>query len=84
MNNPVFRQFSIRMSKPRMADVLYAIIMCKAEITSTHGIGIYKYDRSQNAYNDVIIMIKIAEKELEYFEFLANIKLHGPQKVHIN
>lgn len=84
MNNPVFRQFKMQMSRDRMADALYAIIMCKAEITSTHGIGIYNYERSQNAHNNVDIMIKIPEKELEYFEFLAHVKLQEPHRVNIN
>lgn len=80
----VFRQFKIGMGKGKMADVLYAVIMCSAKITSTFGIGIYQYSRLQNCYNTVDIMIEIDESKISKFESLASLRLEEPQQAQVN
>ncbi len=39
-----------KLSTNKLADMMYALVICKAHLTSTHGIGIYNYTRKQNVY----------------------------------
>lgn len=80
----VAKQFFTRMSQKKLADIMYAIIMTKASVKSTYGAGIYRYSRSQNAYNGVSVLIMINEAEISKFEDLTGIVLEDPQKVHVN
>lgn len=84
MAQKVFKQFRTNMSTRKMASILYAVIMTKARISSTFGVGIYQYSRDQNTYNGVDIMIEVDEQELTKFEELANVKLENPQQVRVN
>jgi hypothetical protein len=80
----VFRQFKTTMGKAKLADILYAVIMCRARISSTFGVGIYKYTRIQNCFNSVDIMIEIEESEVDKFASLANVFLSVPQEAQSN
>lgn len=83
MDGKTWRQCKIRMSKNKMADLLYAVIMCDAKITSTFSLG-KGFSRSQNAYNNADLMIKLDETHIKKFEDMAGIRLELPQKVNIN
>lgn len=80
----VFRQCKLRMGAERMASFMYAVIIHRAKITDSYGVGIYKYSRSQNSSNHVDIMLEIDEDKLEDFEKLASIKFQLPQIAKAN
>jgi hypothetical protein len=80
----VFRQFKMRMSASKMADVFYAVIMTKARVTQTFGVGIYKFERFQNAFNHVDIMMEIEEEQIENFVSMTQVELEMPQQVQLN
>jgi hypothetical protein len=63
-----------------MADVMYAVIMTEARITSTFTLG-SQYTRKQNAYNNAWIKIHIQDTKIPLFEELSGIKLEEPQTV---
>lgn len=80
----VYKVASFRMSKQKMSDVMYAIIMSKAKVTTSYGVGIYEYDRSQNAYNQVDFMLCIPKEKVNLFEELSGIELSEPTRIRLN
>lgn len=79
----VYRCFHIGMGTKKMADVLYAVIMTNARITSTFTLG-HKYTRSQNSRNGADIMIEIDEEKIPRFEEMTEIHLQLPPKGIMN
>lgn len=79
--NWVYKVCKIRMSKNAMSNLLYAMIMTKSQIHSSHGIGIYEYTREQNAYNNVDFMVHLPPDKINEFENIANVKLTDPPKM---
>lgn len=79
----VYRDCSFNMSTRKMSDVMYAILMCSATLTSSFHLGI-SYNRKQNTYNSATIRIHIAENKIRKFEEFSGLKLQEPQQVGIN
>ncbi len=80
----VYKNCSIAMSTAQMANLMYAVIMCKAAIPSTFGIGIYQYTHAQNCRNRVDVVIHIHPLMITKFESIAHLTLVDPQKVKLN
>jgi len=51
MENYVTKQEKSKLSDIHITSLMYAIVMCKAKLISTHGIGIYNLTRNQNSRN---------------------------------
>jgi hypothetical protein len=79
----VYKELSFRMSSKKMADIMYAILMTQAELTSSIHFGA-EYTRKQNAYNEAHLHIHIREIAIPEFEELTGIKLKNPPRVQIN
>lgn len=79
----VYKDCKIRMSSKSMSNFLYAIIMTKATISGTLGIGIYEYNRIQNSFNNVDIQIHIHPSQIEIFEEISGTKLKEPVKINL-
>lgn len=80
----VYKNCSIAMSTTQMANLMYAVIMCKAAIPSTFGIGIYGYTHVQNCRNRVEVVIHIHPCNIEKFESIAHVTLKNPQTAKTN
>ena len=65
-----------------MASLMYAIVMCKAKLTATHGIGIYNLTKRQNARNSYEFMISIDKDMISKFEDMTGIELKEPMLVY--
>lgn len=63
------------MSTKAMSAFMYATIMTDARILNSYGVGIYGYNRSQNAYNQCEIKLAINGDKVEEFETLSGCKL---------
>lgn len=72
------------MSQKALSTLMYAIIMTKSKVTSTFGIGIYQFNRSQNAYNHVDVMIEIDEQKVIEFEEMTGLDLKEQGKMTLN
>jgi len=83
MEGKTWRECKIRMSKNKMADLLYAVIMCNAKITSTFTLG-KSFTRLQNAFNCADLKIEIDETHIKKFEEMAGVTLIIPQKANVN
>jgi hypothetical protein len=75
---------SIRMSVKAMSSILYALVMTQAEMRNSYGVGIYQYDRKQNAYNNVYLKIYIHPSLVNKFEEFSGVKLKKPQSISLN
>jgi len=82
--NFVNKQGKSKLSDKCMASLMYAIVMCKAKLIGTHGIGIYGYTRKQNNRHSYDFMISIDEGLVSRFEEMADIKLSEPIEYHLN
>lgn len=80
----VYKTAKIRISKKAMSDLMYAAIMTKSGLTSFHGIGIYDYSRSQNAYNHVEVMVHIDPDKINDFQKLSGVNLYDNTKIQVN
>lgn len=69
----------MRMSTKQMADVMYAVVMTHAKITSTFGVGIYEYDKSINSRHTCWVMVGLEESELSKFQQLSGLQLLEPE-----
>ena len=69
------------MSTKKMADFTYALIMTDAQLRGSFGIGIKQYNRKQNAYNRVKVMIFINPDNVEKFEELTGLTLKEPIQI---
>lgn len=73
----VYRDLSFRMSNTKMADVMYALLMTQAELTSSIHFG-ESYTRKQNSYNVAHTRIQIREIAIPVFEEITGLKLEIP------
>ena len=73
-----------KLSTRCLSNVMYAILMCKAKLISSHGVGIYQYGRKQNSSHSYDFMISIDISLVLLFEELSGVKLKQPVKVHFN
>jgi hypothetical protein len=80
MRQNVYKDASFRMSKDRMADVMYAVIMTDARLVSTFTLG-KEYSRKQNTYNNAWIKVHIEDTKIPLFEQLSGIKLEEPERI---
>lgn len=80
----IYKICKIRMSKQAMADIAYAMIMTKSQLHSSHGIGIYRYTRKQNAYNRVDFLVFIHPDKITQFEEIAKVELRDTPYIHVN
>lgn len=76
----VYRDLHIGLSTKRMANVLYACLMCHAAMTNSYCLC-YEYTRKQNAYNTGIFKIHIHPSYIPLFEETVECKLKTPQTV---
>lgn len=64
-----------KLSTNKLADVMYALVMCHAHLTSSHGVGIYNYTRKQNIHHSYDFLIEIDEDNVSKFEELSGIEI---------
>lgn len=76
----VYRDTSLRMSKDKMANFTYALLMTGAELISSWHMG-YDFDRKINTYNEAVVRICIREIAIPVFEELSGLKLEIPPVV---
>ena len=82
--NYIQKQGKSKLSDKSMASLMYAIVMCKAELEQTHGIGIYQYDRKQNRRHYFDFILSINKNMIAKFEEITNIKLEDPISIILN
>lgn len=80
----IYRTLKVKMSKDRMADVLYAGFETDAEFTTLWNMNRGEYTRKQNVHNLANIMVHIHPEAIPLFEEISNCELETPQKVTIN
>ena len=80
----VQKQGKSKLSDNSMASLMYAIVMCKAELVQTHGIGIYQYNRKQNRRHYFDFILSINKNMIAKFEEITNIKLEDPISIILN
>lgn len=80
--NYVTKQGKSKLSDSYMASLMYAIVMCKAKLTATHGIGIYNLTKHQNARHSFEFMISIDKDMILKFEDMTGIELKEPMIVY--
>lgn len=76
--NYVTKQGKSKLSDSHLASLMYAIVMCKAKLTATHGIGIYNLTKHQNARCSYEFLISIDRDMVSKFEDMTKIKLKEP------
>lgn len=74
----------VRMSKPALYEVLYAVIMHKGAITCCFTLGCEQYNKRQNAFNTVDLRIRLPKGQKESFEQMSGVKLEEPPVVQAN
>lgn len=67
--------FKLPISEKRMAKVMYAILITKSKLISTHHLGLEKYTRSQNSGHNVSVVVDVDDNKVSLFEELADVKL---------
>ena len=77
----VFKRVYLKTSNPKMAELMYAIVMTQSLITSVLNMGITQYTRKQNSYNGCYLMLKIPECNLDMFAKISGIILMEPERV---
>lgn len=80
----IYMDCKIRMSTRAMANLMYAAIITQSGLPTSFGVGIYDYERSQNAYNMVDVKVHIHPSQIERFELESTVKLIKPLSVTIN
>jgi hypothetical protein len=80
--NFVTKQGKSKLSDSYMASLMYAIVMCKAKLTATHGIGIYNLSKHQNSRHSYEFMISIDKDMISKFEDITGIELKEPMMVY--
>lgn len=80
--NYVTKQGKSKLSDSYMASLMYAIVMCKAKLIATHGIGIYNLNKHQNARHSYDFMISIDKDMISKFEDMTGIELKEPMMVY--
>ncbi len=82
--NYVIKHGKSKLSDSYMASLMYAVIMCKAQLLSTHGVGIYNLTKHQNSRHSYEFLISIDKNMISKFEDMTGIKLEDKIKVHLN
>lgn len=82
--NYVTKQGKSKLSDSNMASLMYAIVICKAKLTSTHGIGIYNLTKQQNSRHSYDFIISIDKDLISRFEDMTGIELKDPIIVHLS
>jgi len=73
------------LSKDKLANLLYWVILHRGAITQTSYIGdLKKFSRRQNAYNGATVMIRLKTGLKEQFEKDSGFELREPQKAQVN
>ncbi len=80
----IIRNCKTSLGTNKMADLMYALVMCKCHSITSHGVGIYNFSRSQNSRNKVCFAFFIHPNQIEKFEKLAGLKLIEPIEVTLN
>lgn len=70
-----YRIAKTKMSKNKLADLMYAAIMTRSGLPNSFGIGIYNLTRSQNTYNLVDVNVHIHPSKIEQFEEISGVSL---------
>lgn len=81
--NYVTKQGKSKLSDKQMASLMYAIVMCKAKLISTHGIGIYKLTKHQNSRHSFDFIISLEPTMIKNFEDMTGIKLEDPIVINL-
>lgn len=82
--NYINKQGKSKLSDSCMASLMYAIVICKAKLTATHGIGIYEYNKKQNSRHYFDFIISIDKNMIEQFEDMTCVKLKDPITINLN
>lgn len=81
MSEETFFGFTnIKLSKDKMADILYALIMVKGRLHSSIGSHLDRYNRSQNCTHQVPCVFEMPLKKVERFEELTGLKLNASKE----
>jgi hypothetical protein len=81
MENYITKTGKSKLNNKHLANLMYAIVICKAKLLSTHGIGIYNLTKTQNSRHSYEFLISINQSIIPLFEELSNIKLNDPIKI---
>ena len=80
--NYVNKQGKSKLSDTHMASLMYAIVICKARMLSTHGIGIYDLTKQQNRRHSYEFIISIDKNMIPKFQELTGIELKDTMIVY--
>lgn len=80
----VYRDLEIRMSKERMANVLYAGFETASRFTILWNMNRGEYTMKQNSHNGASIKVHIHPSQIKTFEELAGCKLETPVTIQLN
>ena len=79
-NKFVKKGYKLRMGKGEMADVMYAVLATKSELSVSDKKDVNEYTRRQNVYHSVEILLKIPTDKVELFKELSGVKLGRSKK----
>jgi len=79
----IYKIFKMRMSDKEMSNVMYWVIICKAAITKTFGVGIYNIDKKNNRYNYVDCLLHIHPEMIEMFTKETGLCLKDPARISL-
>ncbi len=80
--NYVNKQGKSKLSDTHMASLMYAIVICKARMLSTYGIGIYDFTKQQNRRHSYDFIISIDKNMIPKFQELTGIELKDTMIVY--
>lgn len=80
----VYRDLEVKMSKDRMASVLYAGFETSAAFTTLWNMNRGEYTRKQNVHNIAYIKVYIHPELIPLFEELSGCKLELPKQIQLN
>lgn len=84
MTDYVTKQGKSKLNDKAMSSLLYAIVMCRARLGPTFGVGIYGFTRQQNRRHSYDFIVLIEKEMIPKFEELSGIELKNPIDVHVN
>lgn len=79
----VKKQGKSKLNDSHMASLMYAIVMCKAKLIATHGIGIYNLTKHQNRRHSYDFIISIDTNMISKFEDMTGIELKDPIMIYL-
>lgn len=80
----VYRDLAVKMSKDRMASVLYAGFETAAKFTTLWNMNRGQYTRNQNVHNIAHVKVHIHPELIATFEELSGCELELPIQVNVN